>query len=66
MTDSPRDDPARARLAPFTHPSDVAARFGSCSRCGADAIEINGRWSHDAISCQPRYGVTAEFVPDDE
>lgn len=60
------DHPARALHAPFSLPADVHPRFGSCSRCGADAIEISGRWSHDAISCAPRYGVAAEFVPDDE
>ena len=63
MTDQP-DDPMRALVAPFTVPADWAPIFGSCSRCGGDAILIESGWHHDGKGCDPRRAEAAQFIPD--
>lgn len=67
MTDLPDDpkpdDPMRAVHSPFVHPADWHPLFGTCSRCGGDALLAEDRWWHDGPSC-PANGPTAEFLPD--
>ena len=63
MTAEP-DDPMRALVAPFTVPADWDPVYGSCSRCGADAVLIESGWHHDGVGCDPRKAAAAEFIPD--
>lgn len=63
MTARP-DDPMRALVAPFTPAPDWDPIYGSCSRCGADAVLIETGWHHDGVGCDPRKAVAAEFIPD--
>ncbi len=61
MTD---DTPFRALVAPFTVPDDFDPIFGSCSRCGGDAILIESGWHHDGKGCDPHRAEAAQFIPD--
>lgn len=57
------DDPWRAVRAPFQLPATWQPTFGTCSRCGRDAIRNDGLWWHDdGHGC----GLRAEFVPEPE
>ena len=64
MTAQP-DDPMRALVAPFTPAPDWDPIYGSCSRCGADAVLIETGWHHDGVSCDPRRAEAAQFIPDE-
>ncbi|MHA6764705.1 hypothetical protein [Streptacidiphilus sp. PAMC 29251] len=60
------DDPARALIAPFTLPQDWNPTYGTCSRCGRDAVQTDTGWHHDGRGCDPRRAAAAEFIPDPE
>jgi hypothetical protein len=58
------DDPWRAVVSPFKIPDDFDPIPGRCSRCQGEAWCDEGKWWHDGLSCAPRYGAVAEFIPD--
>ena len=58
------DDSMRALVAPFTPLPDWDPVYGSCSRCGADAVQVESGWHHDGVGCDPRKASAAKFIPD--